>query len=205
MSRNSQTKKNLLPPQRLFDGGGQLQRTPPWNERPRLEKPPPADLKYTKPLSIVFHDSSQEITGKFDKSTVTNRIELKTRGEASSKAEVADDESPVPEPEPQQVFGVNKNSYTIFQTLFHIEDEGATPGKIKWDRFVGALTNLGFSAQALHGSAWQFTPSPDLGLSRGIQFHQSHPDTDIPYDIARQFGRCLKHAYGWDGSMFKKK
>lgn len=189
----------------MFDGGGQLQRTKPCNERPRVEKPPPADLEYTKPLSAIFHDSSQDITGKFNKFSIVEKSKPKTRGEAAQQTEVSDDGAPIPEPERQQVFRVNKNSHAVIHSLFHIEDEGEMPGKIKWDRFVGALTNLGFSAQALHGSPWQFTPPPDLGFSRGIQFHQPHPDTDISYNIARQFGRRLKHAYGWDGSMFKRK
>lgn len=65
------------------------------------------------------------------------------------------------------------------------------PGKTEWDRFVGALTDLGFSDQALHGSAWRFTPPPDFGVLGGIHFHQTRPDTDIPCVIARQFGKRL--------------
>lgn len=94
---------------------------------------------------------------------------------------------------------VNKHSYTVFQTLYHIEDEGEVLGRIKWDRFVGASSNLGFSSQRLQESAWLFTPCADLGLARGSQFYQPNPDTNIPYDIAGRLGRRLKHVYGWDG------
>jgi hypothetical protein len=58
------------------------------------------------------------------------------------------------------------------------------------------MVRLGFSSEKLQGSAWQFTPGGDLGTNHGIHFHEPHPDSDIPYTMARQFGRRLRRVYG---------
>ncbi|KAH6866627.1 hypothetical protein BKA58DRAFT_388334 [Alternaria rosae] len=65
------------------------------------------------------------------------------------------------------------------------------------------MIRAGFSAEKLQGSAWQFTPCGSLDVVRGIQFHEPHPDSSIPYIMARRFGRRLQRVYGWHGGVFK--
>ena len=112
-------------------------------------------------------------------------------------------------PAPAPTLYADKDSLRVFRKLFHVQkDQSDTlPGKIRWDSFVKTLAKLGFSAEKLHGSAWQFTPkSIELPEpKRGIQFHEPHPDAEIPFRLARRYGRRLSRAYGWCGETFKAK
>jgi hypothetical protein len=64
------------------------------------------------------------------------------------------------------------------------------------------MVRLGFSAEKLQGSAWQFSPSSTSDVDRGIHFHEPHPDSAIPYIMARRFGRRLERVYGWNSDTF---
>jgi hypothetical protein len=70
---------------------------------------------------------------------------------------------------------------------------------------------MGFSAEKLYGSVWQFIPKLNdddhpskWGESRGrpIHFHEPHPVKKIPFGVAKCIGRRLRRTYGWEGSMF---
>ncbi|KAL6790176.1 hypothetical protein GGI42DRAFT_337225 [Trichoderma sp. SZMC 28013] len=63
------------------------------------------------------------------------------------------------------------------------------------------MTSVGFSAQKLYGSVWQFS-SRENDAQRSIQFHEPHPRGKIPFMTARRHGRRLTRAYGWGGNMF---
>ncbi|KAF2821818.1 hypothetical protein CC86DRAFT_410897 [Ophiobolus disseminans] len=195
--------------QRLLDEGGDMHRTIPWSERDhtRDEKQVPFkeafDFKY-QPLSTTFHDNSKEITGSFDRSSIVEKGKEKTRGTDATEEQA----EPAREPSPESPleFAVDKHSFEAFRALFHM------PGKeqaasIRWNDVVSALTSIGFSAQHLHGSQWQFNPAAapvaELNLRRGIGFHAPHPADEVPLDLARRHGRRLSRAYGWEGSMFK--
>jgi hypothetical protein len=72
----------------------------------------------------------------------------------------------------------------VFRTLFYFKDDGELLRSVRWTDVVSTLTKIGFSAEKLHGSAWQFTPKK-IALSREIQFHEPHPDGEVPLVLAR--------------------
>ena len=113
-------------------------------------------------------------------------------------------QGPEPELEEKTAYKVDQNAHRVFSAVFHIPDEnGSVPGKVTWGEFLSALTKLGFAAEQMHGSAWEFTPTGDLEhLQRGIHFNQPHPSSEIPLKLARNFGRRLARVYDWDGTMF---
>jgi hypothetical protein len=88
--------------------------------------------------------------------------------------------------------------------LFHAPNDGELPRSIRWTEIRNALAKIGFAAEKLHGSAWQFSPTA-IDLPRGIQFHEPHPNSEVPLVLARRYGARLARAYGWDGTMFRPK
>jgi hypothetical protein len=65
------------------------------------------------------------------------------------------------------------------------------------------MTRVGFAVEKLQGSAWQFTPGVDSNAERNISFHEPHPESDVPYVMAKRFGRRLGRVYGWSTDTFK--
>jgi hypothetical protein len=96
---------------------------------------------------------------------------------------------------------LSKRAFKVFSILFHTPSQSDQPGEIPWSDFLNAMASTGFSPQKLYGSVWQFTPT-ELDVERSIQFHEPHPQSKIPYRVARRFGRRLQRAYGWHGGMF---
>jgi len=199
--------------QRLLDEGGDMRRTKPWSEHHRewsekfqAKTPaslPSEDLYDHQPLSQTFHDSSKEITGSFDKSSILTKTKEKTRGATAAEDAPADPTRDL-SPEPPRKYKVSKKAHSVFTQLFHNPDDNTkAAGEVKWQDFVTALTNLGFSAQQMHGSQWQFNPSEEMHLPRGIAFHQPHPGIALSHDQARHCGARLHRAYGWDSSTFE--
>ena len=188
--------------------GGQMQRTPPWEE-PLATKPKPmAQPEYVyQPFSRIFHNQAMQITGAFDRLAIEEKTKPKTKG--STTVPVADEPANIvpttSEDTSQQTFTLDKRAYRTMKALFHValSDNEDFPKAIKWDEFKRAMVRIGFAAEKLQGSAWQFTPSKALDVDRGIHFHEPHPDSDIPYIMARRFGRRLERVYGWRSDMFK--
>ena len=104
---------------------------------------------------------------------------------------------PVASAEYIHVHPVDKRSDKVFKALFHISqsEKGDLAGAVKWDEFKRAMVRIGFSTEKLQGSAWQFTPGDTLNIIRGINFYEPHPDSNIPYIMARRFGRQLERVY----------
>jgi len=188
--------------------GGQMQRTPPWEE-PLDPQPGPKEQPeyFYQPFSRIFHNQAMQITGAFDRLAIEEKIKPKTKG-STNNAVVDEAAHPVPaasEYTSQQTFTLDKRAYRTMKALFHValSDNEDFPKAIKWDEFKRAMVRIGFAAEKLQGSAWQFTPSKTLDVDRGIHFHEPHPDSDIPYIMARRFGRRLERVYGWRSEMFK--
>lgn len=100
--------------QDLLDGSGKMHRTIPWDQREhskREEKPTPAheivDFNAV-PLSQIFHGSSKEITGNFNKSSIAVKSKEKTHGVPAEVAEEEAGPAREPSPEPPREFLVNK-------------------------------------------------------------------------------------------------
>jgi hypothetical protein len=156
------------------------------------------------PLSEIFHDPAKEITGNFKLQDSARRVKEKSHGTSTANEHNVEERDQTIESKMKPLFHVGKDAYIVFKALFSMPNDGELPRKIRWDQVVAALTKLGFTAEKLHGSAWQFTPRK-LELNRGIQFHEPHPDGEVPLTLARYYGRRLNRAYGWDGTMFRRK
>ncbi|KAI4961241.1 hypothetical protein J4E86_000268 [Alternaria arbusti] len=201
---------------RLLEERGAMRRTKAWvNNRPEKETGhlSAEDVFEPQPVSQIFHDPSKEITGNLDKFAIAKKAKDKTRGTAA--AVPADDPDIEDEPAPDTFVDplrpwtrLGDNSYKVLKTLFFIPDEDKVPGVTKWAAFRTTMTHLGFSAEQMQGSAWQFTPSEQLrqdrGLDRGICFHEPHPGNEMSLAMMRTLGARLTRAYGWDGSMFNQ-
>jgi hypothetical protein len=105
---------------------------------------------------------------------------------------------------PRRTFALDKRAYKTMKSLVHVttSETGEFPTAVKWDEFKRAMVRLSFSAEKLQGSAWQFSPGDTSNIDRGIHFHEPHPDSDIPYIMARRFGRRLERVYGWSSDSF---
>ncbi|KAF2029899.1 hypothetical protein EK21DRAFT_112380 [Setomelanomma holmii] len=190
---------------RILNQCGNLRRTSPWVNTPRGDESGPAyDHDYI-PLSETFHDSAKDITGNVFRLSVTLKAKTKTRGSDLAPPNLRLNAQDEPNKIPQRsIYLVDKDSHRVFKTLFYAINDGGLPRNIRWAELVRTFTKLGFSAEKLHGSAWQFTPRK-LDLNRGIQFHEPHSDGEVSLPRARRIGRRLSRAYGWDGTMFKRK
>jgi hypothetical protein len=181
-----------------------IQRTPEWIEPAKTRVPLEKDQYVYQPFSTVFHDPTKQVTGTFDRASLLDKApKAKTRGSAAP--------NDVPQPgiphEPNEVaafFSVDERAHKVFRTLFHSPNNPNTPGEIPWVEFLHSIVSVGFSAEKLHGSAWNFTPrTPELGIERSIQFHEPHPSSKIPFFRARMYGRRLGRAYGWNIETFR--
>ncbi|XPS76250.1 hypothetical protein M3J07_008303 [Ascochyta lentis] len=194
----------------FLEASGKMHRTAPW------VKSPVNSNKLTKTSDHEFHsipnqlhDKTAQITGAFDKTAAVEKIKPKTRGAAGSEPdgiETLTVESPNTATENvKRVFAVDKRTRKVFRTLFSVssEDIGEVSKSIKWSEFKRAMVRIGFSAEKLQGSAWQFAPTMHVGTERGIHFHEPHPDSEIDYIIAKRIGRRLGRVYGWCGDTFQ--
>lgn len=193
--------------QRCLENNGKMYRTAPWpSDLPAKTKPAQKSAQEFQPIPNQLHDTTVQITGSFDKLDMVDKVKPKTRGSVLSSSE-----HPVVVPSQASsdssgnIFIVNKASYKTLQVMFHVpaDDIGELPRAIKWNDFKRAMVSVGFSAEKLQGSAWQFTPTKDVGAERSIQFHEPHPVSDIPYIMAKRFGRRLFRVYGWNGEIFR--
>lgn len=101
---------------------------------------------------------------------------------------------------------MNKKGLQMFARIFHDPEINENiAGDVKWSDFKAAMTSVGFSAEHMHGSQWQFNPAAHLNLTRSIAFHESHPSPKISHVQARGVGARLHRAYGWVGLMFVRK
>ncbi len=186
--------------------GRQLQRTPPWEDSKPVNKKShmnSKDVDVSTPEMV--HDETMQITGVFDKLSLREKVKPKTKGLTEDATEPRTDDLPKDNKEEALEYRLDKRSYKAIKGLFHTpsNDDQDVPKAVKWDEFKRAMVRIGFAAEKLQGSAWQFTPQNNSNIERPIQFHEPHPDSDIPYVMARRFGRRLSRVYGWSGDSFK--
>lgn len=193
-----------------------LQRTKDWSAPVKLissVKPEPVLAL----VPLLEYDSHSTAPPAFDREAVLSpRSKIKTRGFGSdsldsilaTKADTKDrvyssvDESLRSSRHPIKL---KDRDLKVFQALFYQPCQTAAPGLVKWCNFIHAMTSIGFSYQSLGGSATQFVPSAGLGLDRGISFHEPHPESKIPFFMARAMGRRLQSVYGWGRESFAAK
>jgi hypothetical protein len=194
--------------QAILDEGGELKRTAPWPEQAAVKTEPKEKPEYEyQPLSRMIHNKEMQITGAFDKLAVEEKIKTKTRGSPTYHAETDNDQAAqaVSIPPCETSIIVDQRTHKVFKTIFYTPttDTGDLPKAVKWAEFKRAMTRVGFAVEKLQGSAWQFTPSVDSNAERNISFHEPHPDSDVPYVMAKRFGRRLGRVYGWSTDTFK--
>ncbi|KAB2101763.1 hypothetical protein AG0111_0g9460 [Alternaria gaisen] len=184
-----------------------VQRTPPWEEPDKTKNSAsvaPVEYVY-QPFSSVYHDATKQITGVFDRATLDEpAVKPKTRGNAPQPVEPTAPATATQDKQLQPIFTVDKRAHKVFKSLFHLPYNTNLPGEVPWSDFLHAMVLIGFSAEKMHGSAWNFTPNTiDAGVERSIQFHEPHPSNKLPMLLARRYGRRLARNFGWSGDMFR--
>lgn len=181
-------------------------RTPKWVEPVKSASTTPDrqdqdDL--VKPLSDLYFNLEQRTERTVDRKTPAHPSpKAKTHGPATQQTSAGSQPPPERERYEPPLFYVDKRALKVFRILFYAPSVSSEPGEIPWNDFLHALSTIGFRAEKMYGSVWQFTPTR-LVVSRSIQFHEPHPSGKIPYLIARQHGRRINKAYGWNSDMFK--
>lgn len=191
--------------ERCLNEGQQMRRTPPWEDSDQMNRNRHVKAEYIyQPFSRMYHDRSMQITGGFDRLSMEEKIKPNTKGTATTLPTVHDAAIADKGRDPIH-FVLDRRAYKTMKAMFHTpaSDSEELPKSIKWNGFKRAMVRIGFSAEKLQGSAWQFTPSGLIDVDRAISFHEPHPDNDIPYIMARQFGRRLGRVYGWRGDTFR--
>jgi hypothetical protein len=108
------------------------------------------------------------------------------------------------EPAPTRCVYVGREN---FDTLMHMY-----PGighesqkKIKWERFLSAMVDVGFAITQSSGSAVTFTLGGDqqpISSNRAITFHRPHPNPELHNHRLRNIGKRLYRQFGWSRENF---
>ncbi|KAK4445232.1 hypothetical protein QBC34DRAFT_497673 [Podospora aff. communis PSN243] len=105
-----------------------------------------------------------------------------------------------PQTTSEQTLPVDARAFKVFRTLFFNPEVTTSPGEIAWKDFLHAMASVGFVAEKLYGSVWQFRPTNSkLDVEHPIIFHEPHPSPKIGFTTARRIGRRLFRQYGWEG------
>ncbi|KAL1799155.1 hypothetical protein ACET3X_003192 [Alternaria dauci] len=184
-----------------------LQSTPLWVEHDRASECSTLVGYIYVPIPTFLHDPAKQITGIFDKINLSTTKKAKSRGLAArhnngDQDDNVDEQRTTLGEDEQQTFFLDKRAHKVFKTLFHSPLSRDHPGDTPWQDFLHAMVAVGFAAQKLQGSAWQFTPR-NLNIEQPTQFHEPHPTHKLPFTWARRFGRRLARTYGWRGDMFQ--
>jgi hypothetical protein len=136
------------------------------------------------------------------------REERREEPRAEPGADRPGDQPPEAPADARPVFALDKRSLKVFRTLFYDPNNPDHPGELPWAEFLHAMVEVGFSAEKLHGSAWNFVPRvPGVGMEQPIQFHMPHGknSTKMSFHVARRIGRRLGRTYGWVPDSFRAK
>ncbi|KIW29220.1 hypothetical protein, variant 2 [Cladophialophora immunda] len=190
----------------------EIHRTPEWTPPPQVPQPPNKE-KENEALSDSFSRLNVEPDrpGKFKGPEVSRASKFKTRG-PSHPPDSSDATPPVPDDPtsfstpPFPVFTLPRRAYRVFASLFPTPSNSSQGGEISWIDFLHAMTRIGFAAEKLYGSVWQFTPPDGLDWentnTRGIHIHEPHPAPKMGLGTARRIGRRLGRRYGLSAERF---
>ncbi|KAF4972300.1 hypothetical protein FSARC_1079 [Fusarium sarcochroum] len=183
-----------------------LQRTPEWVEPTKTEKVTKApDVEQPlSPFCFGLPGNRAELEAASHASPPPAKAKVKTRGTASKTPKADDVTEAIAETtldDVQPTFRVDQRALKVFRVLFYNPEVTSTPGEVPWNDFLHALATIGFTAQKLYGSVWQFSPT-QLDADASIQFHEPHPKGKLPFMTARRYGRRLHRTYGWTGDVF---
>jgi HicA toxin of bacterial toxin-antitoxin, len=96
---------------------------------------------------------------------------------------------------------VKPENHKVFMTMYPSKDAAEKPTKkslLDWRKFVGAMTDAGFSASGSGGSAVTFAHE----TGGRIIFHRPHPIAKVDPTMLAWFGKRLKKWFGMDRTCF---
>lgn len=190
---------------RILSQSRAIQRTPEWVEPTKQPKTTTAQATVSDTKTIDKSMSSLVLGPSSTKPQPASKIKTKTRGTADAAlAEEVPEDDPAADDDEPTAFQVDARTLRVFRTLFHDPSAAGSQGELPWQDFLHAMTSVGFAAEKLYGSVWQFRPV-SLDADRSIQFHEPHPRGKVPFRVARWHGRRLSRAYGWGLEMFTLK
>ncbi|XP_014553642.1 hypothetical protein COCVIDRAFT_107162 [Bipolaris victoriae FI3] len=125
----------------------------------------------------------------------------KTRPSQASIYEItpqsAKDDPPV---QSIETFKVKPSTADVFLSLFSRSSTARSP--VRWEPFVAAMNDLGFSCEPKLGSIYTFVPSDKTVVRRGITLHRPHQGI-IEGRLLLVFSGRLRRVYGWNSSTFE--
>lgn len=186
----------------------QLQRTPDWVDPTKdsidSEEHSESDI-ISSELAAVELQNRTENTITAAITHARGRQKTKTRGipRASSATTGQDTDDATDQNLATPIFEVSKRGFKVFTALFYMPAEEEPPGEVPWSDFLSAMASVGFSIKKLDGSAWMFALVDDE-WKQSIIFHEPHPSSKIPFQVARRIGRRLWRRYGWSSENFRR-
>jgi hypothetical protein len=99
----------------------------------------------------------------------------------------------------KETFKVKASTAAVFSSLFSRSSAARSP--VRWDAFVGAMTDVGFSIDPKVGSIYAFVPPEKMTVRRDITLHRPHRSS-IEGRLLLIYSRRLKRVYGWESSTF---
>ncbi|KAG9185453.1 hypothetical protein G6011_07997 [Alternaria panax] len=104
--------------------------------------------------------------------------------------------------EPSQskdTFKVKASTAEVFSSLFSRSSVARSP--VRWEAFVAAMVDLGFTVDPKVGSIYTFVPPEKVSERRDLTLHRPH-QASIEGRLLLIYSRRLKKMYGWDSSTF---
>ncbi|USP77438.1 ipa protein [Curvularia clavata] len=99
----------------------------------------------------------------------------------------------------KETFEVKPSTAAVFSSLFSRSSAARSP--VRWEAFVAAMADVGFSIDPKVGSIYTFVPPENSLVQRDITLHRPH-QARIKERLLLIYSRRLKKTYGWDSSMF---
>ena len=124
----------------------------------------------------------------------------KSRPNGSSIYEITPQATTDDEPaQSKDTFKVKASTAEVFSSLFSRSSEARS--QVRWEAFVAAMVDLGFSIDPKVGSIYTFVSPETVSERRDITLHRPH-QASIEGRLLLIYSRRLKKVYGWDSSTF---
>jgi hypothetical protein len=102
-------------------------------------------------------------------------------------------------PQTKQTFKVKSSTAAVFSSLF--SRSSTSRGSVRWEAFVAAMVDLGFSINPKVGSIYTFVPPEKLQTKRDLTIHRPH-QSRVEGPRLLILSRRLRRVYGWDEATF---
>ena len=124
----------------------------------------------------------------------------KTRSAQSSIYEITPQSTKGDQPvQSKDTFKVKASTADVFTSLFSRSSAARSP--VRWEAFVAAMIDLGFSIDPKVGSIYTFVPPKKVSVQRNMTLHRPH-QASIEGRLLLFYSQRLKKVYGWDSSTF---